>query len=92
VYYTRNKWKQTNASVTINGVTIEPTKEVKYLKIIFDQELRFKSHIQHECRNDTDQYHKMYLENLIHASMTNLPSSRSTPHELCGHSVTPIKG
>jgi hypothetical protein len=35
------------ASITINGITIRPSDEVKYLGIVFDQELRFKSHLQH---------------------------------------------
>ena len=46
VHYTRNRNVETEASVTINGATIRPSDEAKYLGIIFDQELQFKSHLQ----------------------------------------------
>ena len=47
IHYTRNRNVETEASVTINGTTIRPSDEAKYLGVIFDQELRFKSHLQH---------------------------------------------
>src|SRR5947207_15648894 len=40
VHYTRNSKQKTNASVTINGITIKPCNEAKYLGVIFDQGLR----------------------------------------------------
>ena len=39
VHYTRNRYAETKASVTINEVTIKPLNEAKYLGVIFDQEL-----------------------------------------------------
>ena len=45
---------ETKASVTINGVTIKPSNEAKYLGVIFDQELRFKSHLQHVVKKGTN--------------------------------------
>jgi hypothetical protein len=47
IHYIRNRNVETEASVTINGTTIRPSDEAKYLGIIFDQELQFKSHLQH---------------------------------------------
>jgi len=54
VHYTRNKRMKTQASVTTNGVTIKPSNEAKYLGVIFDQELRFKSHVQYAIKKGTN--------------------------------------
>ena len=54
VHYTRNRWRETKASVTANGITIEPSNEAKYLGVIFDQELRFKSHLQQVIKRGTN--------------------------------------
>ena len=54
VHYTRNRTRKTKASVTINGVTIKPSNEAKYLGVIFDQELRFKLHLQHAVKKGTN--------------------------------------
>jgi hypothetical protein len=43
---------ETKISVAINGATIKPSNKAKYLGIIFDQGLRFKSHLQHVVGND----------------------------------------
>lgn len=47
IHYTHNRMIETKASITINRITIESSNEVKYLGVIFDQELRFNSHLQH---------------------------------------------
>ena len=54
VHYTRNRNLETEASVTIKGTTISPSDEAKYLGVIFDQELRFKSHLQHVVKKGTN--------------------------------------
>jgi hypothetical protein len=54
VHYTRNRNVETEASVTINGITIRSSDEAKYLGGIFDQELRFKSHLQHIVKKGTN--------------------------------------
>jgi ribonuclease HI len=54
VHYSRNRQRETKAPVTINGVTIKPSNEAKYLGVIFDQELRFKSHLQHVIKKGTN--------------------------------------
>ena len=54
VHYTRNRKAETKASITINGVKIEPSNEAKYLGVIFDQELRFKSHLQQVVKRGTN--------------------------------------
>ena len=46
VHFTRNRHKPTMAKVTINGATISPSEEAQYLGVIFDKEMRFKSHLQ----------------------------------------------
>jgi Reverse transcriptase (RNA-dependent DNA polymerase)/Endonuclease-reverse transcriptase len=54
IHYTRNRRVRLNASITIDGVTIEPSTEAKYLGVIFDQEMRFKSHLQHIVKKGTN--------------------------------------
>ena len=44
VHYTRNRRKTTKALVTLNGTTIHPSVEAKYLGITFDQQLRYRAH------------------------------------------------
>ena len=41
-----------NMLIIINDVKIELSKKIKYLEIIFDQELRFKSHLQYIIKKD----------------------------------------
>src|SRR5271169_7105374 len=58
VHFTCNQRMETKASVTVNGITVEPSSEAKYLGVIFDQELRFKSHLQHVVKKaPTWQWH-----------------------------------
>jgi len=45
VHFTRNSRQPTKASITINNVTISPSDEARYLGVIFDKQLRFKSHL-----------------------------------------------
>lgn len=54
VHYTRNRNQATDAAITIGGLTIKPSKEAKYLGVIFDQELRFKSQLQHVVKKGTN--------------------------------------
>ncbi len=54
VHFTRNYRQATEAGLTINGITIEPSKEAKYLGVIFDQELRYKSHLQRLTKKGTE--------------------------------------
>ena len=54
VHYTRNYRKATKASITINGTTVEPSGEAKYLGVIFDQKLNFKSHLQYISKKGTN--------------------------------------
>ena len=46
VHFTHNYNKSTTASVQINGVTISASNEARYLGVIFNQQLRFHSHLQ----------------------------------------------
>ena len=46
IHFTRNKWAQVEAAVTVNGTTIPPSLEAKYLSIIFDQKLKFCPHVK----------------------------------------------
>ena len=54
VHYTRNRKQTTEAAITIGDLTIKPSSEAKYLGVIFDQELRFKSHLQYVVKKGTD--------------------------------------
>ena len=45
VHFTRNRNQATDAPVLAGSTTINPSREAKYLGVIFDQELRFKSHL-----------------------------------------------
>ena len=45
---------KSDMSIFINEVKIELSKKAKYLEVIFDQELRFKSHLQYIIKKDTN--------------------------------------
>src|SRR5439155_16267243 len=47
IHFTRNPTARTKASITIAGTTIKPSTEAKYLGIIFDQKLKFHSHLKY---------------------------------------------
>jgi len=53
VHFTRNHNRATKAAITIGNVTIEPSNEAKYLGVIFDKELRFKTHLQYIIKKGT---------------------------------------
>jgi hypothetical protein len=53
VYFTRNKTLQRNAPIIMQDITIQASSEAKYLGVTFDQELRFKTHLQHATENGT---------------------------------------
>ena len=46
IHFTRNPSAKTEASVTINGTRIQPSTEGKYLGVIFDQKLKFHTHVK----------------------------------------------
>ena len=54
VHYTRNRRLATDAAITIGDVIVKPSNEAKYLGVIFDQELRFKSHLQNVVKKGTN--------------------------------------
>ncbi len=53
VHFTRNRKRPTEATLRINDTTVKPSEEAKYLGVIFDQELRYKSHLQRLTRKGT---------------------------------------
>src|SRR5436190_2278230 len=53
VHFTRNHNRATNAAITIGNVTIEPSNEAKYLGVILDKELWFKTHLQYIVKKGT---------------------------------------
>jgi Reverse transcriptase (RNA-dependent DNA polymerase) len=56
IHFTRTTSAQVEAveaAVKINGITIQPSKEAKYLGVIFDQRLKFHSHIDHVIAKGT---------------------------------------
>lgn len=44
VHFTRHRNIKTDAAITIDGTTIAPAKEAKYLGVIFDKGLRYHEH------------------------------------------------
>src|SRR5436305_2834110 len=53
IHFTRNSNIESNTSLTINGLTITSSKEAKYLGVIFDKELRFRTHLQYVAKKGT---------------------------------------
>src|SRR5438046_2775542 len=45
VHFTRNHRRARKAAITVEGSTIESTNEVKYLCVISDQKLQFRTHL-----------------------------------------------
>ena len=52
-HFTRNHNRATGAPVTIGQTTINAVKEARYLGVIFDQKLLFKSHRQNAVKKGT---------------------------------------
>src|SRR5205809_3749446 len=46
IHFTRNSAIKTEATVTIDGTRIQPITEAKYLGVIFDQKLKFHTHVK----------------------------------------------
>ena len=53
VHFTRNKRRGTQAPITMPDITIQPSSEARYLGVIFDQDLKFKSHLQYIVKKGT---------------------------------------
>ena len=52
IYYIYNRKVKSNASIIINKIKIKLLKKIKYLEIIFNQELWFKSYLQYIIKKD----------------------------------------
>jgi len=46
IHFTRNSAIKMEATVTIDGTRIQPSTEAKYLGVIFDQKLKFHTHVK----------------------------------------------
>src|SRR5437667_7336587 len=53
IHFTRNKHRKTDSPVTIAKVTIQPSREARYLGVIFDKNLRFKQHLKYMAKKGT---------------------------------------
>ena len=53
VYFTRNNKHNVHATIKIKDITIIPTKEARYLGVIFDQKLKFRPHMEHVIKKGT---------------------------------------
>jgi ribonuclease HI len=53
IHLTRKRSEQLQGQVVINGKTVEPSPTAKLLGVIFDQELRWKEHIQQAIKRAT---------------------------------------
>ena len=54
VHFTRNHRRSTKAPIIIGITTIQPSTEARYLGVIFDQQLRYKSHPQQVVKRGTN--------------------------------------
>ena len=54
IHFTRNPKHSTSATIKANGLTITPSREVKYLGVIFDQKLTFKPHVSYITKKGTE--------------------------------------
>src|SRR5579859_5070930 len=48
-----NRKTKTDASICIEGTTINPSTEAKYLRVIFDQNLKFRAHTDQAVKKGT---------------------------------------
>ena len=53
IHFTRNKSSNTDTPITIDGTTIQPTNEARYLGVTFDKELRFQTHLDNIIKKGT---------------------------------------
>ena len=53
VHFTRNHNTNTEAAIHIDGTSIAPSKEGKYLGVIFDQDLKFRIHVDQAIKKGT---------------------------------------
>ena len=53
VHFTRNSRQSTKAKIKVNGTTIKPSTEARYLGVISDQQLRYKVHTQSIIKRGT---------------------------------------
>ena len=90
IHFTRNSRQATKAPVRIIEATISPSSEAKYLGVIFDEKLHFKTHLQYVTKKGTSA--AMALSSIAKSNwgaqyklcMTALQCSYSHPHRLCG--------
>jgi hypothetical protein len=53
IHFTRNHRDHTGAALMIDGTTITPTKEAKYLGVVFDQRLKYRAHMNLTVKKGT---------------------------------------
>src|SRR5271170_23168 len=53
IHFTRNRKINTDAAIYIEGTSIPPSKEGKYLGVIFDQDLKFRVHTNQAIKKGT---------------------------------------
>ncbi|THC88516.1 hypothetical protein EYZ11_012034 [Aspergillus tanneri] len=53
IHITRKKGEQGKGQITMQGKVIQPSSTAKLLGVVFDQELRWKEHVQHAVKRAT---------------------------------------
>src|SRR5437667_8678142 len=53
IHFTCNMRRDVTASIRLNDTTISPGKEAYYLGVIFDQKLKFHSHLDYVTKKGT---------------------------------------
>jgi hypothetical protein len=92
VHFTRNRNTESNTPLPINGFTIEPSEEAKYLGVIFDKELHFHTHLQYVAKKGTTAtmaLSEMQLGSTIQTHTSTLPFGNCTTHGLRSSNLAP---
>jgi Reverse transcriptase (RNA-dependent DNA polymerase) len=96
VHFTKNPKQETKAAITLDNVKIQPSTEAKYLGVIFDQKLNFKSHLQHVTKKGTTA--AMALSSIAksnwgaqHKDVRQLFQAAIASHGLCSVHLAPAQ-
>src|SRR5437762_13041881 len=74
IHFTRNKHRKTDSPVTIANVIIQPSREARYLGVIFDKNLTLQT-TSSICCKERNKVCTSYLQNY----QSNMGSRLSTP-------------
>ena len=91
IHFTRTASSQMEASVTVGGITIRPSSEARYLGVIFDRKLKFRTHIEQTVAKGTK--YALAIAGIAKSKWgpefkkTPLHSSSTTTNRLCSNNL-----